>query len=179
MLRSPRALAALVLTATLLFALGSFAERDGHHEESASSTSAVVPNQEAGELGGGEAHDESSEAAEQAIGAGHAEGPDHADDSHERGQEATFLGLNRESAWLDLAAVLISLGLAVALFASPGPAKLWAALVWGLAFAAADAAELLERPAAAVAAIAVVLLALHLAAAALAAELMRTKQAVS
>lgn len=166
MLRSPRVLTILVLAATLVFAVGSVVERSGHHEASANSTSAATGHQEGSELGGGEAHKEFSAASEPA------DASEHAAHSEEHGREATLLGINRESVWLAVAAVMISLGLAATLLVAAGPAALWAAVVWGLGFAAADVAELIEQPAAAVAAIAVLLLALHLTATALAGSLL-------
>lgn len=164
MLRSTRALVVLVLTATLLFAAGSVVERSSDHDELTSSTNAATAGHEEAD----EHRERAASEASSSEAAGPAEAAEQPAESGEHGQEATLLGIKRESGWLPLAAVLISLGLAGALFVAPGPATLWATLAWGLGFAAADVAELVEQPAAVVAAIAGLLLALHLATAALA-----------
>jgi hypothetical protein len=146
----------LLVGSGLLFAVGSTIERHQHHSEQ---PAVNVGNGESGESGG-ESGSEGS--------------PGHVEKSHgEAGVK--FLGVNTESLALTVLAVVASLLFALAVWLGRWPrAVLLLVLGFGLVFAAGDGRELvhqLDESNAGLAAIAAILIGLHLAVAALAATL--------
>jgi hypothetical protein len=150
------ALVLLLVGSGLLFAIGSTIERHQHHNEQPAATTG---NGESGASGG----ENGSEGATQ-----------HVEKSHNEAG-VKILGVNTESLALTVVAVVASLLLALAVWLRQWP-RLILLLVagFGLVFAAGDGRELvhqLDESNAGIAAIAAILIALHLAVAALAATL--------
>lgn len=146
----------LLVGSGLLFAVGSTIERHQHHNEQPAVTAG---NGESGESGG-ESGSEGS--------------PRHVEKSHgEAGVK--FLGVDTESLALTVVAVVASLLLALAVWLGRWPrAVLLLVLGFGLVFAAGDGRELvhqLDESNAGLAAIAAILIGLHLAVATRAASL--------
>ena len=153
-----RAVLVLLLVGSgLLFAIGSTIERHQHHNEPAAA------NKPAGESGGESGGETSS-----------GERTKHAEKSHgEAG--ATILGVNTESVALTVIAVVASLLLALAVWLGRWPRLVLLCVAgFGLVFAAGDGRELvhqLDESNAGLAAIAAILIGLHLAVTVLAAAL--------
>jgi hypothetical protein len=150
------ALVLLLVGSGLLFAIGSTIERHQHHNEQPAATAG---NGESGESGG-------ESGSEGSTG--------HVEKSHgEAGVK--ILGVNTESLALTVVAVVASLLLALAVWLGRRPRPLLLLVVgFGLVFAAGDGRELvhqLDESNAGIAAIAAILIGLHLAVAALAATL--------
>ena len=150
------ALVLLLVGSGLLFAIGSTIERHQHHNEQPAAT--------AGTGGSGESGGESG--SEGSVG--------HVEKSHgEAGVK--ILGVNTESLALTVVAVVASLLLALAVWLGRWRRALLLLVVgFGLVFAAGDGRELvhqLNESNAGIAAIAAILIGLHLAVAALAATL--------
>jgi hypothetical protein len=150
------ALVLLLVGSGLLFAIGSTIERHQHHNEQPAATAG---NGESGESGGESGSEGGTEHAEKSRG--------------EAGVK--ILGVNTESLALTIVAVVASLLLALAVWL-----RRWHRLIlllvagFGLVFAAGDGRELvhqLDESNAGIAAIAAILIVLHLAVAALAASL--------
>ncbi len=150
------ALVLLLVGSGLLFAIGSTIERHQHHNEQPTATAGTG---ESGESGGESGSEGST---------GHVE---------KRHGEAggKILGVNTESVALTVVAVVASLLLALAVWLGRWPRPLLLLVVgFGLVFAAGDGRELvhqLNESNAGIAAIAAILIGLHLAVAALAATL--------
>ena len=148
-LTRPRAWLVLLLVGSgLLFAVGSTIERHQHHHEHPAT---VAGKSGSGESSGGES--------------GSSESTTHVESAHgERG--VTLLGVNTESLALSILAVVASLGLALAVWLGCWPRlTLLAVAGFGLVFAAGDARELvhqLDDSNGGLAAIAAILLGLHL-----------------
>jgi hypothetical protein len=150
------ALVLLLVGSGLLFAIGSTIERHQRHNEQPAATAG---NGESGESGG-ESGSEGSNG--------------HVEKSHgEAGVK--ILGVNTESLALTVVAVVASLLLALAVWLRQWPRLILLLVVgFGLVFAAGDGRELvhqLDESNAGIAAIAALLIGLHLAVAALAAAL--------
>jgi hypothetical protein len=147
------ALVLLLVGSGVLFAIGSTIERHQHHAEPVSTTTAASP----GETGtSGESSGEN----------GSAESPAHTEKSHaETG--VTILGVNTESLALSVTATVGSFLLALLVRLGRWPRLvLLAVAVFGLVFAAGDARELvhqLDESNGGLAAIAALLIGLHLA----------------
>jgi hypothetical protein len=168
------ALALLLVASAILFLVGSTIERNHrHHEqtpaaqtahsESGEGTKTGEPEHSKSESGGGK----SSGTETGHVGAGHAEAG------------AKILGVNTESLALSIVAVVLSVLLAAAIWL-----RRWSRLVllavvgFGLVFAAGDAREVvhqLDDSNNGLAAVAAILITLHLAVAALAALLLRPR----
>jgi hypothetical protein len=153
------ALVLLLVGSGLLFGIGSTIERRQHHGEHHAATSPSGENGKSGESG---------------TESGSGESATHAESGHgESG--VSILGVNTESVALTVIAVVASLLLAVLVWLGYWPRlTLLAAAGFGLVFAAGDARELvhqLDESHAGLAAIAGILIALHLAVTALAAVL--------
>jgi hypothetical protein len=154
------ALVLLLAVSATLFLVGSTVERSTSHREPAQAT-AAAGGETGGETGGEASPHEAGHSASSEVG-------------------TTVLGIDTESVGLSVAAVLLSTALAVAVAA--GRRKrlvLFAVLGFGLVFAAADARELvhqLDESNSGLAAVAAILLVLHLATAVLAAALLRGGQ---
>ena len=150
------ALVVLLMGSGLLFAIGSTIERHRHHAEHPSTTATSSPeSRSSGEKGSGE-------------------GSKHVEKSHvEKG--VTILGVNTESLALTVIAVVASLVLALVVWLRRRPRLvLLCVAAFGLVFAAGDARELvhqLDESNAGLAAIAAILIGLHLAVTLLAAAL--------
>jgi hypothetical protein len=149
------ALVLLLVGSGLLFAIGSTIER---HQNQNEQPAATAGNGESGESGG----ESGSEG-----------GTEHVEKSGEAGVK--ILGIDTESVALTVVAVVASLLLALAVWLRQWP-RLTLLLVvgFGLVFAAGDGRELvhqLDESNAGIAVIAAILIALHLAVAALAATL--------
>ena len=156
-LRRLRAVLVLLLVGSgLLFAIGSTIERHQHHNEQPAAT--------AGNGGSGESGGESG--SEGSSG--------HVEKSHSEAG-VKILGVNTESLALTIVALAASLLLAFAVWLERWPRPILLLVVgFGLVFAAGDARELvhqLDESNAGIAAIAAILIGLHLAVAALAATL--------
>jgi hypothetical protein len=150
------ALVLLLVGSGLLFAIGSTIERHQHHNEQPAATAENgVSGESSGESG--------------------SEGPaKHAEKTHgEAGVK--ILGVNTESRALTIVAVVASLLLALAVWLGRWPRPFLLLVVgFGLVFAAGDGRELvhqLDESNAGIAAIAAILIGLHLAVAALAVAL--------
>jgi hypothetical protein len=162
------ALVLLLVGSGLLFAVGSTIERNQHHSEHRST---------AGELSGGSGA--TSEAAGESGGEGSGETrppgtTETAPETHgEAGAE--ILGVNTESVALEVVAIAASLVLALVVWLGRWPRlALLCVAGFGLVFAAGDGRELvhqLDESNAGLAAIAAVLIVLHLAITALAVAL--------
>ncbi len=160
------ALVLLLVGSGLLFAIGSTIERGQHQHEQPAATAG---NAESGESS---AEGESSEPGGESDAEG---GSGQLERSHrEAGVE--ILGVDTESVALTIAAVVASLLLAVAVWLRPWPRSVMLLVAgFGLVFAAADGRELvhqLDEPDAGIAAIAAVLVGLHVTVAALATVLL-------
>src|SRR5438093_10338105 len=152
------ALVLLLVSSGLLFAIGSTIQRHQHHSEPHPNVAASTESS-SGETGNESGSGESATHVEQGTG--------------EAG--AKILGVNTESVALMIVAVVASLLLAFAVWLGrwPRPVLLCAA-GFGLVFAAGDGRELvhqLDESHAGLAAIAAILIGLHLAVTALAAAL--------
>jgi hypothetical protein len=164
-----RATVVLLLAGSgVLFAVGSTVERSQHHAEHHPAAAEVSgENGSAPEAAGESAGESTGEGrpAEKTEPAGESQG--------EAG--AKLLGVNTESVALTVIAVVASLGLALVVWLGRWPRlALVAVAAFGLVFAAGDARELvhqLDESNAGLAAIAAILIVLHLAVAALAAAL--------
>ncbi len=155
LLRVPAALGVLLVGSAILFLIGSTIERNHRHHESVAAKSA---ENSGGETGTGS---EGKNATEKHV----------ASSSGEAG--ATLLGVNTESLGLSIVAVVVSLLLAGALWLWPSSLVFVAVAIFGLAFAAGDARELVHQlndSNAGLAAVAGLLLFLHLGITALAAS---------
>ncbi len=154
----PRLRAALVLLLVgsgILFLIGSTIERNHRHHESATAKSAETSGGETGSGG------EGTNPAEKHV----------ATSSGEAG--AKLLGVNTESVALSVVAVAVSFLLAAAIWLWPSTLVFLAVAVFALVFAAGDARELvhqLDDSNGGLAAVAGLLLFLHLAITALAAS---------
>src|SRR5438093_12229060 len=152
------ALVLLLVSSGLLFAIGSTIERHQHHSEPHPSAAASTESS-SGVTGNESGSGESATHVEQGKG--------------EAG--AKILGVNTESVALMIVAVVASLLLALAVWLGRWPRPLLLLVVgFGLVFAAGDGRELvhqLNESNAGIAAIAAILIGLHLAVAALAATL--------
>jgi hypothetical protein len=160
-LTRPRvALVLLLVGSGVLFAIGSTIERHQHHAEHPST--AATPSTKSGTSGesGGES--------------GSGEGAKHVETSHAEAG-AIILGVNTESVALTVLAVVASLLLALVVWLGRWPRlALLGVAGFGLVFAAGDGRELvhqLNESNVGVAAIAAILIGLHLAVTALAAAL--------
>jgi hypothetical protein len=154
------ALVLLLVGSGLLFAIGSTIERHQHHAEARPSAGSSTESSTSGESGGENGSGESTKHIEK----GHGEAG------------AKVLGVNTESVALMVVAVVASLLLALAVWLGR-----WSRLVlfgvagFGLVFAAGDGRELvhqLDESHAGLAAIAAILIGLHLSVTALAAALL-------
>jgi hypothetical protein len=160
------ALVLLLVGSGVLFAVGSTIERHQHHAEHSSGAAG-----QSGESGG----ESGSEGTGGESGAenGATESPKHAESSGESG--VTILGVNTESLALTVVAVVASLLLALLVWLGRWPRLvLLGVAAFGLVFAAGDGRELvhqLDESNGGLAAIAAVLIALHLAVSVLAAAL--------
>ena len=142
-------LAGLLVVSAILFAVGSTVERHQHGKEAT-----AAAHQE----GSGESGEESTA---------------HAETHGEKG--VTLLGINTESLGLEIAAIVASLVLATAALLLRQRLVLLAIIAFGLVFAAGDIRELVHQineSHAGIAAIAAIMIALHLAVAATAAVLL-------
>jgi len=153
----------LLVGSGVLFAIGSTLERHQHHAEPVPTTTAASP----GESGSsGESSGETGTSGESGGGSRSAESPAHTEKSHaETG--ATILGVNTESLALSVTATVASFLLALLVGLGRWPRLvLLAVAVFGLVFAAGDARELvhqLDESNGGLAAIAAILIGLHLA----------------
>lgn len=158
------ALVVLLVGSAILFLIGSTIERNHRHHET------TVPAAASTEGTGGEGSGSSSEAT-----------PTHSEKGHgETG--AKILGVNTESLALSIIAVVLSVLLAAAALIAFGR---WSRFVvvavigFGLVFAAGDAREVVHQvndSNSGLAALAAILIALHLAVSALAALLLRHRR---
>jgi hypothetical protein len=152
------ALVLLLVGSGLLFAIGSTIERHQHHKEPAAAGKSA--GESGGESGGETGSGESSKHIEKSRG--------------EAG--VTILGVNTESVALTVIAVVASLLLALGVWLGRWPRLVLLCVAgFGLLFAAGDGRELvhqLDESNAGLAAIAAILIALHLAITALAALLL-------
>lgn len=151
------ALVLLLVGSGLLFAIGSTIERHQHHNEHPAAVKSG--GESSGESGGETSSGESTKHMEKSHG--------------ETG--ATILGVNTESVALTVIAVIASLLLALAVWLGRWPRLVLPCVAgFGLVFAAGDGRELvhqLDESNAGLAAIAAILIGLHLAVAVLAALL--------
>jgi hypothetical protein len=148
-------LALLLVSSGILFLIGSTIERNHRHHESAVAKSAETSG------GGSESGGEGTNAAEKHV----------APSSGEAG--AKLLGVNTESVALSIVAVVVSFLLAAAIWLWPSNLVFFAVAVFALLFAAGDARELvhqLDDSNDGLAAVAGLLLFLHLGITALAAS---------
>jgi hypothetical protein len=148
--RLRRAAAALFVVCAVLLVIGVGAEADSHNE-----AAATAPHGESNE---GAGHDETAEAAQ----------PDATTVGHDEASE-TVLGLDAESPAAVVAAVVLSVALAVGLWLLNNRRLSVVAAAVAVAFAVLDIAEIssqVDRSHTAVAVLAVVIGAGHLAAAA-------------
>lgn len=162
-----RALIALLLVVTAaLFAIGTAIERSDRHSEEGSATPAAASNE------GGEA-DEGDEAGEEGEASHEGAETPHSASSEE---SETVLGIDTESTPVIVAGVAASALLAVAVLLVRSRAVLVVVAGFTLLFAAGDLRELLhqlDESRTSVAVIAAILLVLHLATCALAAQRFR------
>jgi hypothetical protein len=130
--------AALLVSATILFAVGTSVERSAASTEQRQRASTQG---HAGESSQGEAgeHDEGSEGGSNTTNEVAEQHPA-ADGSGEE-----LLGINPESAGLTAATVVVSLLLVAIMVARPGKAPLLAMMAVGLVFAALDAREVIHQ----------------------------------
>lgn len=152
-LRVPAALGVLLVGSAILFLVGSTIERNHRHHESGATKSAQTAS--------GETGSEGTNATEKHV----------TSSSGEAG--ATLLGVNTESLGLSIVAVVVSLLLAGAIWLWPSSLVFVAVAIFGLVFAAGDARELVHQlndSNGGLAAVAGLLLFLHLGIAALAAS---------
>jgi len=154
------ALVVLLVGSGLLFAIGSTIERHQHHAEHHSTTgTSSAESGTSGESGGESGSGESAKPVETSHG--------------ETG--ATILGVNTESVALTVIAVVASLVLALVVWLGSWPRLVLLGVAgFGLVFAAGDGRELvhqLNESNAGLAAIAAILIGLHLAVTVLAAAL--------
>lgn len=153
------ALVLLLVATGCLFAVGSTIERHHRHHESAAAKSSEANGGTTTGESGGETGSESSKP----VTAEHTASPE---------AGARILGVNTESLALSIIAVVASLLLAAAVWLRPVRLVLVVVAVFGLLFAAGDGRELahqLNDSNSGLAAVAALLLVLHLAIAALAA----------
>jgi hypothetical protein len=156
------ALVLLLVGSGVLFAVGSTIERHQHHSEPASTTTAGSP----GETGTSSESGGEGAASETGGKSGSAESAARAEKSHaETG--ATILGVNTESLALSVTAIVASFLLALLVWLGRWPRLvLLAVAAFGLVFAAGDARGLvhqLDESNGGLAAIAAILIGLHLA----------------
>lgn len=129
-----RGLAALIVAATIVFAIGVAIERS---QESDQGSGAEVSHVE-GESAEGTVEGESAEA-------GHIDGETSAEDSHSDSSEE-LLGIDPESVGLVIVAVIVSLALAVAVWLRPDlPGLPLVVALAMLAFAALDIREFIHQ----------------------------------
>ena len=154
------ALVLLLVGSGLLFAIGSTIERHQHHAEARPSAGSSTESGTSGESGGESGSGERAKHVEK----GHGE------------TGAKILGANTESLALTIVAVVASVLLAVAVWLGRWPRLvLLCVAAFGLVFAAGDGRELvhqLDESHAGLAAIAAILIGLHLAVTVLAAALL-------
>jgi hypothetical protein len=145
-------LAGLLVVSAVLCAVGSTVERHQHHDESPAATHA--------------------EGLEESSGESSVEGDTATDTPGESGVKV--LGVNTESVGLEIAAVVASLALAAAALFLRRPLVWLVVVVFGVVFAVGDGPELahINESNAGIAAIAAVLVALHLAIAGIAVVLL-------
>ncbi len=157
------ALLLLLVGSAILFLVGSTIERNHRHHESSAAKPADVSGGESGNETGGEG----AQPAETHVESAHGEAG------------AKILGINTESLALSIIAVVLSLLLASAIWLGVwARLVLLAVVVFGLVFAAGDGREIvhqLDESNGGLAAIAAILIALHVAVAALAALLLRRR----
>ena len=153
------ALVLLLVGSGLLFAIGSTIERHQHHAEARPSAGSSTESSTSGESGGESGSGESAKH----VGKSHGE------------VGAKILGVNTESVALMVVAIVASLLLALAVWLGRWPRLVLLGVAgFGLVFAAGDGRELvhqLDESHAGLAAIAAILIGLHLAVTALAAAL--------
>jgi hypothetical protein len=156
------ALVLLLVGSAVLFLVGSTIERNNRHHESV----AAKPAELSGESESETSH-EGAKSAEKRVESGSSE------------RSAKILGVDTESLALSIVAVVLSLLLAAAIWLDKWPRlALLAVLSFGLVFAAGDARELVhqaDESNGGLAAIAAILIALHLAMAVLALVLLRPR----
>ena len=146
-------LAGLLVVSAILFAIGATLERHQRGNETTAATHQEGSGGESGESGG--------------------EGASHTETHGEKG--VTLLGINTESLGLEIAAIVASLALAVAVWRLRQRLVLLAIIAFGLVFAAGDVRELahqINESHAGIAAIAATLIVLHLVIAGTAAVLL-------
>ena len=152
------ALALLLVITGCLFAVGSTIERHHRHHESTAAKTAATGGETTGEIGG-----ESSK-------------PKPAEHATSAETGSRILGVNTESKALSIIAVIASLALAAAVWLRPARLVLLAVVAFGLVFALGDGRELahqLKESNGRLAAVAGLLLVLHLVVSALAAAATR------
>lgn len=135
-----RRLAAVLLAVTAgLFVLGVSAER-GEHRDTGSRSGEVgdAHGREGGESG---ASGEAVEGGESGEGGEAVEGGERAGESGESGEEGEVLGVDLGSPGIAALGVVVSVGLAVALWLSDRQAVAWAAAGFAGVFVLADLAE--------------------------------------
>jgi hypothetical protein len=154
------ALVLLLVGSGLLFAIGSTIERHQHHAKARPSAGSSTESGASGESGGKSGSGESAKHVEK----GHGEAG------------AKIFGVNTESVTLMVVAIVASLLLALAVWLGRWPRLVLLGVAgFGLVFAAGDGRELvhqLDESHAGLAAIAAILIGLHLAVTALAAVLL-------
>ena len=159
--RSRWLLSGLLVAAAALFVIGVASERGDEGHEEATET-AQVAQREAAEHAEGAGHDESAEA----TAAASSNGARRHDESGE-----TLLGVDVESTPLVVAAVVVSLGLALAVWLRRDRWLLWVTAGFAAVFALFDVAEIVRQineRRAAIAVVAIVVALFHAGAAALA-----------
>jgi len=134
--RLRRLLALVLLVSAGLFVVGVVVERNGSESHPATQEGAGGQGSHAGE--GEEGHTEEGEG-------GHVEEPASQPAGTETSEESRLLGIDPESTALVVVGVLASIALAVAVWRTRSRGVLWAALVFGLVFAALDIRELLHQ----------------------------------
>jgi hypothetical protein len=154
------ALVVLLVGSACLFAVGSTIERNHGHHESSTAKSTEVSGKEGGGETGAESAGESSKPSA---------------DHHTGEAGSRILGVDTESVGLSVAAFAASLLLAGAIWLLPSTLVLFTIVGFGLVFAAGDGRELvhqLDESNNGLAAVAALLVAVHLAICALAATLL-------
>jgi hypothetical protein len=137
--RPARLAAALFLVTAVLFVVGVSTEPDSHDETTEEHADTSGTNGEAAE---GETQDEAEEQGEEAHSEAEAEGGEAHD---ETGEDETVLGIDVESPAAIALAVIVSAALAAALlFRLSRPVAL-AAILFGVAFAVLDIAEVAHQ----------------------------------
>jgi hypothetical protein len=159
-------LVVLLVGSAILFLIGSTIERNQRHHE----TTPVAHAEGSGEEGGDETESEGVKSRETHVEKAHGEAG------------AKLLGVNTESLALGIVAVVVSFLLAIAVWLRLWPRRVLLAVVgFGLVFAAGDAREVfhqLDESNNGLAAVASILIALHLAIAVIAALLLRPRTSV-